>query len=625
MDWFDKNGIRDKSNPFWPLPRDYGDLTIDGQRQARLSVLCDQSTPIKLVIAWNTFRRIYLCNSKQAPFYKKGFSESPDFHYSMIRDLGQFGRNAYAAPRGFAKSSVITEEMSMLLSLTRPFFDITIALSTDRQMTDRFDTIMNQFQENELIINDFGILQPKRGQALWNHSHLSLNIGSKIRGLSVMGKKRGGRPKLFILDDPENDPDSDSETSRMALLEKFEMILFRQIIPMLEAGSCIFWIGTLIDRKAFLYRATMSDDDPRFNVWNRKVLKAIATDEDDPKKVYLLWPEKWPKEVLDARLEEIGPSAFHSEYLNEPISPQDRILQVDPKKNEYIVEGEMDMRNPLNHTGKIKWFERKDTPAGRVYVEEEKPYCELVKPMFRAILFDYASGLTSYNDYSCIAVVGFDTLMTMWILNMWLGRAKDATLMRMIWETGLAWQPRVIGIEAVSIQKAFAEALRDYVAEQEAHVGPQWRGRVFPITYPARESKAQRISSALEWRFTSGRIKYPAHLANTWPYNELYAQTADFTMDLALLQHDDAIDTLAESKYVVKTRGNQRERERGKPSLLERIIRNQPEVKGMPLLSGVPSEQLSDEMLNVLSQKAHSRIINPRTRRIERRRPNIVR
>lgn len=798
--------LRDRSNPYWPLPVDYADLTAEGQKLARLSVLCDQDTPEKVVIAWDMFRRLYLAQSRESMFYKKGFSESPDFHFNMVYDMAQYARNVYAAPRGSAKSTVITEEMSLLLSLTRPFYEITLGLSTEKLMMDRFDNIMAQLQNNELIAADFGNVRPKRGEALWNHGHLALTNGSTIRGLSVMGKKRGGRPKLFILDDPENDPDSDSESSRMAVIEKFEMILFKQIIPMLESESSIFWIGTLIDRKSFLYRATTGDD-PRFDYWNRKVLKALAYDENDSSKVYILWPSKWPKDVLDARLGEIGPSAFcfakgtpvrtywgwesidnlkegdcirdgnndnvlvtktfertatdivdirlygydipirctsdhpflvfretpyrnrcynHSnihkavtgsgnqakivltkplwvnagdltkhdfclspidcteedspyfesksrsskmgyikdgylytrvrsvtpiqgpkqvfdittsgtfqvpgavvhncsEYLNEPVSAQDRILIVDPRKNEYTVEGELDWKNPLNHTGIVRWEERvfEEGSDHRIYKEMSKPFNELVRPMFRVLLFDYASGLTTYNDYSCIAIIGFDTLGTMWVLHMNLLRAKDAVLQRLIYETGLTWKPRILGIESVGIQKSFTEALQEYVTEQEQLRGDSWRPRVFPIIYPAKETKQHRIAS-LEWRFSSGRVKYPAHLSEEWPYTALYDQTRDFTMDLALLQHDDAIDTLAMSKYVVKTRGGKFRRERGTPSLLERIIQNKPEVKGLPLLSGIPVSQITDEMTDILSKRARSKRIVPQSRRIERKKPNII-
>uniref|UniRef100_A0A6M3K3C1 Putative terminase n=2 Tax=viral metagenome TaxID=1070528 RepID=A0A6M3K3C1_9ZZZZ len=437
-----------------------------------------------------------------------------------------------------------------------------------------------------------------------------------------MGKKRGGRPRLFILDDPENDPDSDSQASAQAVVEKFEMILFRQIIPMLESGSCIFWAGTLINRRSFLYHATTSDDS-RFDFWNRKVLKAIVYDKDDPKKVYVLWPEKWSQEILEARREEIGVSAFASEYCNEPVSEQDRILVIDPRKNEYSVEGEFDWNNPLAHTGNIKWSERYMEPGRRIYKDFEKPYRELVLPMYRILLFDYGSGMSQYNDYSCIAILGFDTLNTLWILDLWLGRAKDATLLRLIYEKGLAWRPRVLGIEAISIQMSFAEAVKEYIDEMESKVGTPWRARVFPITYPSKVSKSQRISG-MEWRYSPGKIKYPAHLAGKWPFDQLYQQTEDFTPDLALLPHDDVIDTLSMSQYVVKNRGGQFVREKEKPSLLERIKRNLPLIKGMPLLSGVSPAEITEEMVDVLSKRARKPAIDKNNRRITRGRNIIV-
>jgi len=621
-DWI--TPYRDITNSYWPLPRDYDTLSSDGQKLARLSVLTDHSTPLKFVISWDFFRRIYLAQTENVVFYKKGFSLSPPFHYNLVFDMGMHGRNVTAAPRGSAKSTVLTE-VAMLLALTKPPYETMFGLATDKLVEERFDQIMFQFQDNELILQDFGEMRPKRGSALWNHHYLHLSNGSVIKGLSVMGKKRGGRPHLFILDDPENDPDSDSESSRSILIEKFEMILFKQILPMLESGSCVSWVGTLIDRKAFLYKAVKGDD-PRFDFWNRKTLRAITYDKDDPSKCHVLWPAKWPQDVLEARKEEIGLSAFHSEYLNEPVSAQDRILIVDPRRNEYTVDGSFNWTNPLSNGNLVHWNDRVfgEDSTGRIYLERTAPYHELVRPMFRFLLFDYAEGLTSYNDYSCIAICGMDTQATLWVLQMLLMRAKEDTLMRLIYETGLSWQVRVIGIEAVSIQKAFCEATREYTLEQGNMRGDQWRARVFPITYPARESKAQKIAS-LEWRFNSGRIKYPAHMKNEWPYNQLYDQTQDFTMDLALLPHDDAIDTLSMSKYVIKTTGHQFKREAGQSGLLERIIKNQPAIPGQPLLSGVSSSQISDEMMGILSRRARDKAVEPRRRRIERRNPRNIR
>jgi hypothetical protein len=562
--------------------------------------------------------------TKNAVLYKRGVQESPDYHYNLVFDLGSFGRNAQAAPRGFAKSSVISVECVLLLLLARDNFEITLGLATDKLVEKCFSKIRRQLEFNELIIQDFGIMQPKRGSGLWSHHTLHLLNGSVLEGLSVMGKKRGGRPALFILDDPENDPDSDSESSRQAVIDKFETIMFKQILPMLESGSCAFWIGTLIDRKSFLYRA-LRGEDPRFNFWNRKIYRARYEDEDGNR--FLLWPAKWSWEVLEGRLEEIGPSAFASEYLNEPVSAQDRILKVEERRNEYSVEGEFNWSNPLANTNKILWNERvlDGGTSGNLYYEErEGKFNEIVGPMFRFILFDKASSFNTWSDYSCIGVLGMDSLATIWVLDMWMGRETNDTLMRLIYEKGLAWQVRIVGIEAVGTQKDFVEAYEVYSKEQQESRSDNWIGRVFPIKYPAKESKADRIAG-LEWRFNSGRIKYPNHLSGTWPYDQLYAQTADFTMDLGLLPHDDAIDMVSMSKHVVKTKGGRLRRERGAPTLLERIIKRQPLVKGMPILSGVSSAEVTDEMMDVISKQRRGLLKKKHSRFRERPRSDIRR
>lgn len=610
--------------PLYPLPEDYADLSAEGQHLARVAAVSRHDTPQHFVESWDFFRRTYLAGCQRQKFYKDGYVESPDFHSDMVYALGQYALNAWAAPRGSAKSTVLDLEISLLLVLTKRFFDISLFFSTDKMKQPRFDVLMAQLTDNELILADFGEMKPKRGSATWNHEYLQLTNGSSISGGSVMGKMRGGRPRLLILDDPENDPDSDSESSRLIIIEKFETILFKKMLPMLKPGTQMFWIGTLIDRRAFLYRVILGDD-PRFDYWNRVVLRAIAYDKDDKSKFQLLWPDMWSKDFLDAQKERIGAAAFASEYCNEPVSAQERLLVVDPRKNEYSVDGNFDWQNPLAYQGKIHWQDRIINAPGehRVYKEMEKSFSDLVSPMFRIIMFDHAKGLSSYNDYSCICVAGFDTLGTMWILSLWLGRAKEDTLLRMIYETGLTWRPRIIGIETVGSQKDLEDAMKEYMTEQEGKNNTPWRARVVPITYPAKESKGQRIAS-LEWRFNSGRIKYPSHLAHIWPYDQLYAQTADFTIDLALLPHDDVIDTVGMSKYVVKTKGGTLRRERGQLGLLERIIKNQPILQGSPILDGVSSAEISDEMMNVMSQQARMRNIEPMTRRIERPHPKII-
>jgi hypothetical protein len=613
-----------KPNPYYPLPADYDTLTMEGQRQARVHTLQDQDTPEKLVERWNLFRRLYLCTVGES-FYKGGFQESPEFHGKMVYDLGAYGRNAVGAPRGSAKSMVIGTEVPLFFTLTRPYYETMLALATDRLVEDRFDKINTQLTENKYILDDFGKMKPKRGRAIWNRHHMHCVNGSVLKGISVMGKKRGGRPQLFILDDPENDPDSEAQESSQILLEKFERILFRQVIPMLEHGSAIFWIGTLINRRSFLYHATCMDD-PRFNQWNRRVYKAITYDaKGGESKVQVLWESKWPAAVLEARREEIGDSAFHAEYLNDPVSDTERVLVIDPRRNEYTVTGEIDSINPISAPNTVHWFDRVDTTGEETkpqFIEQEKSFSELVAPMFRVATFDYAQGMNKFNDYSCLGIFGFDHQNTLWILDMWMGRAKESTLLKIIYEKSKAWQVRIIGIETASVQISFKEAVEEYVQQQAEQTTDRWRARVFPVKYPSNTSKAQRIAG-LEWRFRPGRIKYPAHLSGTYPFDHLYMQTADFTPDLALLVKDDAIDTVAMTQYVIKTKGSQTQIVDPVPSLKKRIMSGKSVVAGMPLLSGVGNEELSEEYIEMLIDKKLKSAMMKGRERYRHERPKV--
>jgi hypothetical protein len=568
------------------------------------------------------FRRLYLVPVGNA-FYKNGFKESPTFHYDMVRDMGTFARNAEAAPRGFAKSTVIGIELPLLLLLTRPYFGIAQCLATDSMVEERFDTIMEQLTNNELILNDFGKQKPQRGDATWNRHNLHLTNGASLRGFSVLGRKRGARPRLFILDDPEADPSTkdagDSRTSQQLLLEKFEQILFRQIIPMLEQGAAIFWVGTIISRRSFLHRAICMDDS-RFGHWNRKIFKSEEYDAVAPSHVSVLWPEMWPEEVLKVRRAEIGEAAYSAEYLNDPISETERLLSISPRRNEYRVEAKEEgpyyTNEPLKSEAYVVWCNR--VQETNSYEEHKEPFNKWVGKLFRFMTIDYATGLSPYNDFSCIVVMGFDSRNTLWILDMWMGRVVEHDLIQRACGLGRKWMVKAIGPEAVSMQVWFAAGLQSYI---ENSLNDTWKPRIIPIKYPSSMSKSARISG-LEPRFHQGLIKYPGHLKDKYPFTMLYSQTEDFTYDLALLPFDDAIDTVAMSQYMIHSRGIQSMTEENKdPNLLSRIKAGKPLAKGLPLIMADEITQLGQLELDALVDRKRTKGYN----RIHKKRPDVKR
>jgi len=469
---------------------------------------------------------------------------------------------------------------------------MSLGFSTDKGIEKQLSKMMKQFEHNKFILEDFGLMKPSKGGShIWNRHCLDLNNGSVIDGFSVEGKKRGARPHLFILDDPEYYDDG-SESRSSVLHEQFNKVLFKEIIPMLRPGCSLAWIGTVINMRSFINHACTSDD-KRFRRWNRKVYTALDENKNS------IWSEMWNDEALENRREEIGDAAFSSEYLNTPCSDQDRLLAIKPELNEYKVEGyEPDLYSDkrteivVGDKGDVSYSIRN---VDKDIVECREDFSHLTRRMYRILTFDYAEGLRAHNDFSCIAITGYTSDNCMWVLDMWLGRAKRPQLIKMIYQYAYKWQVKYIGIEAVGMQKELVESVDDYLGESLSE-SVIFKPPVIPITYGRNHSKQNRIAS-LQWRFTKGKIKYPSHLRNTFAISNLYDQTNDFTMDLAFLRHDDAIDTVGMSQYMLKNRGVKTDDTVPMMSAIDKLSSGRHTELGVNLASSIDLNTLTEEEL----------------------------
>lgn len=533
-----------KDNEWWPLPPDYLELSDDGKRKARLSVVCTQETPDDYVVAWDFFRNFYLLEGQPDGYFYDGFCPSPPFHYQGIHDLAAYGYNVYGAPRGFSKSTVFGTEVPLLGLVSRPYSKTAMCLATDSMVETRFDNMMVQLSENARIIEDFGTLKPVKGTGIWNRHALRLTNHAGCRGYGVTGRKRGERPHLFILDDPEYDPEA--STSVQTLLSQFERFLFRIVIPMLKKGCKLFWIGTTITRRAFLYHAVHGND-PRFEHWNRRLLKAIEYPDGggDPA---LLWPEMADQDWLEKRRKEIGSAAFSAEYLNEPVAEEDRVFQPAPRRHGYTLDGDP-TEYPYTSDAKICYYKvPRSDQAGDAMEYREEPLNDILASQYIGVTVDYASTQTALSDYSAVMVWGIDNDNVLWVWDLWMGKVRDDKLVDVILSKGRHWRAKVLGIEAVSIQKLLVDKTLDAL---HASASKDWFPRVMPIRYKRQEAKASRIM-ALEWRFSQNRMKLPWYARGRFPWSELFQQLEDFTGDMNMLAHDDAVDTLAMVQYVVR-------------------------------------------------------------------------
>jgi hypothetical protein len=520
---------RGPSNAMYPLPPDYADLTEDGQRLARVNACCLRRDPEEYVTSWAFFRQAYLEVTPEGFFYKRR-KASPPAHSQMVWDMAAYGRNVHVAPRGSAKSTVIGKEIPIKEALTRPFCAELLVLAIHPMVEQRFATFQKQFTDNEYIINDFGRMRPKHGQGKWSLTELSLANGATIRGVSVDGAKRGERPDMIILDDPEYDPDHPGQET--SLRENLESLLFHQLLPMLDTDDQVFeWVGTLLNCRSALYAAAKGDD-PRFKFFNRRIYSSSHVDDATGQTVYF-WPQKWDAEALETKRQELGDLAFQAEYQNDPISDKDRAFHIHDDFDTYTLAED-----------KVYF---KSAPDGALTTLNAREWLET---MGRVFTVDLRHNIQSTSDFDGILSVGIDHRGTWWILDLFLGRVTGERIMSEAWRMGLIWHPQVVGIESVAGQTYFTQWFDSNVAKGTfGPSGSTWRPRcVWPIRYPHKLSKEQRIN-ALVPRFANHRIRMPAHLKGHWPMSELWRQVCLYTPDGLSLDHDDAIDMLAMVPY----------------------------------------------------------------------------
>jgi len=504
-------------------------------------------------------------------------------------------------------SIVIGTEIPLMLSVVRPYFHTSICMATDSLVNERIDHIMEQISGNERLTDDFGRLKPHRGEGIWSHHYLRLTNGARIQGFSVTGRKRGGRPDLFILDDPEFDSTSQESASR--LVDQFQRLMFRVVMPMLEAHSRMYWVGTMIDLRSFMYHAFYSGDD-RFDGWNRRIFAAGVRHPLD-KFNQLLWDQKMGVDFLVKREKDIGGAAFNAEYLNIPSADDDRIFNIDDTYGYYSWNLAEIPRDPWITTQTTKVTYRLADPDTGTPVKHQDEPLRWLNEMYRITLVDYAYTVTKTSDFSCVMTVGFDRQDVLWVLDMWLGKVYDDELMKIILEQGRKWRVKTIGIEAVTIQRALVDSTRQEYKLRQANGGDDsWNPVFLPILYPANAPKPNRISGT-QWRYSRHRIKFPRMPGCTdkGMWKQLFNQISDFTPSLTLLPHDDAIDTLAMYQYVPRGDAMSKDAVPKAKTPAELIATGEfiDEQSGVPHILGFGSQDISPEMLDKVNEIRHSR------------------
>ena len=232
---------------------------------------------------------------------------------------------------------------------------------------ENLGNIKTEIEENEAILSDFGNLVG----STWTNKRLELHNGtciqSKGSGASMRGTRfRQYRPDLIVIDDVLKDEATNSPAQRNKIHRWLKRVVFN-----LGKTAFIIWVNTVFHNDDPISRLCRELEHGDLVKWIAVRLGCIRPDGKP------LWHEYWTEELLADKKKTIGVSAFSTEYMNEPLADEERIIQ-----QEWIDEhrySELPPRNRLRfyfgvdpatgkHDGTAQVPVARDSDTGYLYV-----------------------------------------------------------------------------------------------------------------------------------------------------------------------------------------------------------------------------------------------------------------
>ena len=287
----------------------------------------------------NTYFPHYVRSSEKSELHEFLFSRLPE-----ILQQPEGINEADAAPRGEAKSTLVTRLFSLWTVITGAKKFIVIAMDSIDQAYPMLEAIKAELEFNPRLKTDFPEMcgQGRVWQAgtIVTASNVKIQVfgsGKKMRGM-VHG---AFRPDLAILDDIENDEMVRNPDQR----DKLEMWLKQTVLPLGAVGTKfdVIYIGTILHYDSVLSRTlnnpfwstrkfkAMKRWPDRMDLWDRweelyrndgaAVAEAFyQTHKDEMERgAQTSWAARGVLALMKIRARD-GHATFDSEYQNDPVS-----------------------------------------------------------------------------------------------------------------------------------------------------------------------------------------------------------------------------------------------------------------------------------------------------------------
>jgi predicted phage terminase large subunit-like protein len=390
-------------------------------------------------------------------------------------------RYAIAAPRGFAKSTIVSCEYVLFCICNKLEKFIIITSHTADQAKGHVRNIRRELETNLKLQADFSdVWSPnaKPGPIRWTDGEIITLNGVQVLALSKEQQIRGrrnleARPSLIILDDVEPNQGYPNAES----YNRMEEWLTRDVLKAGDSKTNVIFIGTIHHYNSLLARfidplqsfswkkkkyqavITFSENKELWGQWQRIYDKFEdwvgklgpdaarrfynANEEAMIKGTKVLWSGRYDYyNLMEMRLKE-GESSFNSEMQNEPVNVRDCIFNI---------------------AGLRYWTDKYGT------VEEFMRYMRE-----RVLIFigcDPSLGENADSgDYSAIVVIAFDPEKGVYyVLEVDVDRRRPSDTINRIIDYCKKYEVIKVGIEVNQFQALMADDLRRRADEENVRV-----------------------------------------------------------------------------------------------------------------------------------------------------------
>jgi predicted phage terminase large subunit-like protein len=267
--------------------------------------------------------------------------ETPEMHRKIIaslienikkgKSIGNFhlGRNAFGAPRGGAKSTLLGTLFLSWVALNGFLRHVLYCSDTYKKAMALSSPLRKQIETNKRL--QFIYPEAKNAQT-WGKEGFVVNgikgeclvvpIGA---GMNVRGASEDNvRPQLAILDDMENLELVYSKERRQKLQDWLDF----DLEPAMDRRfKNIIYVGTILHYHSLLKQVL--NNEGKYKSWNTRIFKAL----DEQGKSF--WESRFSAEYLKSIKDDpthpdyVGSIVFAQEYQNEPQDDKDRIIKMD--------------------------------------------------------------------------------------------------------------------------------------------------------------------------------------------------------------------------------------------------------------------------------------------------------